>query len=139
MNKNNRFPTQWMSLAICVIVGLAGGCEAKRPDSASTVSADESAAETITQAACEGQAGFVYVGGGPFVIGSDRTEREYAYRISAEGATDSPAETAQLEANFRNNQWFDREPDRQSVMLPSFCLSENLWRLSGTRVFSTRL
>lgn len=83
-------------------------------------------ANEITQASCEAQAGFAFVGGGDFLMGSDRTEREYAYRISAEGFADSPAEVAEAEAGYRRQGWFDREPERQTVNLPSFCLSQNL-------------
>ena len=80
----------------------------------------------VTQAQCESQAGFAFVGGGDFIAGSDRTEREYAYRISAEGAAGSPGEVAEIEAKYREQGWFDREPARQTVNLPSFCMSENL-------------
>ncbi|MEL6472203.1 MAG: SUMF1/EgtB/PvdO family nonheme iron enzyme [Cyanobacteria bacterium J06623_4] len=82
--------------------------------------------DPITRQDCAAQAGFAFVGGGDFVMGSDRTEREYAYRITAEGFADSPAEVASAEAGYRENGWFDREPDRQTVNLASFCLSENL-------------
>ncbi len=84
------------------------------------------ATAAVTQAVCEAQAGFAFVGGGDFVAGSDRTEREYAYRISAEGFADSPATVADIEAKYRKQGWFDREPERQTVNLPAFCLSENL-------------
>lgn len=87
----------------------------------------EPAAEAeITQAACEANSGFVYVEGGDFIAGSDRTERDYAYRISAEGFADDPADVAAAEAGYREQGWFDREPGRQTVDLSAFCMNKNL-------------
>ncbi|MEA5463440.1 formylglycine-generating enzyme family protein [Leptothoe sp. PORK10 BA2] len=80
----------------------------------------------ITQAACEAQAGFAFVDGGEFIAGSDRTERDYAYRISAEGFADDPANVAAAEASYRRRNWFEREPGRRTETLPSFCMGENL-------------
>jgi len=91
--------------------------------------------EPITQADCEAQAGFAFVGGGEFVMGSDAGEREYAYRISAEGAANSPADVARIEARYRQQGWFDREPERQTQALPSFCLSENLITNTDYQIF----
>ena len=87
--------------------------------------ASESKAE-ITQSACEATAGFAFVAGGDFIAGSDRTERDYAYRISAEGFADTPAAVAAAEAGYRERGWFDREPDRRTESLPAFCMGQNL-------------
>ncbi|MEL7227515.1 MAG: SUMF1/EgtB/PvdO family nonheme iron enzyme [Cyanobacteria bacterium P01_D01_bin.36] len=89
----------------------------------------------IVQANCTVQDGFIFVGGGEFVMGSDRTEREYAYRISAEGAADSPANVASIEARYRQQGWFDREPEQQTQTLPSFCLSTNLITNTDYQIF----
>lgn len=83
-------------------------------------------AQPITEADCEAHSGFAFVAGGDFIAGSDRTERDYAYKISAEGFADSPEQVAKAEAGYRARGWFDREPDRQTIDLPAFCLSENL-------------
>ncbi|MEM8611886.1 MAG: SUMF1/EgtB/PvdO family nonheme iron enzyme [Cyanobacteria bacterium P01_H01_bin.105] len=80
----------------------------------------------IAQTACEAQPGFVFVDSGDFIAGSDRTERDYAYRISAEGFADDPTEIAAAEASYRKQRWFDREPNRQLVNLPTVCISKNL-------------
>lgn len=80
----------------------------------------------LTQADCEAQAGFAFVEGGDFIAGSDRLERDYAYEITAMGRADSPAEIPETEAKYRQQGWFDREPTRQTVNLPAFCLSQNL-------------
>lgn len=82
--------------------------------------------QPITEADCEAHSGFAFVAGGDFMAGSDRTERDYAYQISAEGFADSPEQVAKAEAGYRARGWFDREPERQTVDLPAFCLSENL-------------
>ncbi|MEM9809275.1 MAG: sulfatase-modifying factor protein, partial [Cyanobacteria bacterium P01_D01_bin.56] len=68
----------------------------------------------ITQADCEAVPGFAYVEGGAFIAGSDRTERDYAYRISAEGFADSPEAVDAAEAGYRSRKWFEREPDRRT-------------------------
>lgn len=80
----------------------------------------------MNRVVCATQSGFAFVAGGEFLAGSDRAERDYAYRISAEGFADSPDAIAQAEAGYRKNGWFDREPTRQTVNLPGFCLSEDL-------------
>ena len=80
----------------------------------------------ITQSECESRAGFAFIGAGDFIAGSDRAEKEYAYRISAEGFADSSADVAAAEAGYRKQGWFDREPDQRTENLPAFCMSENL-------------
>lgn len=130
---------------LCLLFGSAVSCQDRQPaasageskneESKDEESKDELERAEITQASCEAQAGFAFVEGGEFVMGSDRIEREYAYRISAEGAADSPAETANIEAKFRSDRWFDREPERQSARLPSFCLSENLITNTDYQIF----
>lgn len=80
----------------------------------------------ILQTDCETMSGFAFVDGGEFVAGSDRTERDYAYRISAEGFADTPEDVAAAEAGYRRQGWFEREPDRRTETLPSFCIGQNL-------------
>ena len=80
----------------------------------------------MTQEVCDARSRFALVGGGDFIAGSDRTERDYAYRISAEGRADSVETVAEVEARYRQQGWFDHEPERRTVNLPSFCMSENL-------------
>lgn len=90
-------------------------------------SKDVSNAKTpATQTDCEQQSGFVFIEGGDFLRGSDRTQKDYAYRISAEGFADSPDAIAEAEAGYRRRGWFDREPAEQTVNLPAFCLARNL-------------
>lgn len=85
-----------------------------------------SAQAPIAQANCEAQAEFAYVEGGEFISGSDRTEKDYAYRISAEGRADRLSEVERIEAGYREQGWFDQEPDQQTTDLPAFCLGKNL-------------
>ena len=89
----------------------------------------------ITQTDCEAASGFIFVGGGEFIAGSDRTERDYAYRISAEGFADSPDKVEAAEAGYRQRGWFDREPDQRTEELPSFCMGQHLITNADYQVF----
>ena len=104
-------------------LALAAGCSHSDPLSLPPL---KSAPEPITQATCEAQVGFAFIDSGEFTQGSDRAERNYAYRISAEGRADSPTDISQIEAGYRKQGWFDREPERQTANLPAFCLGKNL-------------
>ena len=86
-------------------------------------------APAISRDRCEADGDFVFIPTEPFINGSDRVERDFAYRISAEASADSPGEVAKTEQRLRDRKWFDREADRQqrtAADLPSFCLSRNL-------------
>ncbi len=96
----------------------------------------DSGMEPMNAVVCDGQSG-VFVDAGEFVSGSDRTERDIAYRISAEGVADSPAEVPRAEASYRKNGWFEREPERQTINLPAFCLSKNLVTNADYQAFVT--
>ncbi|MEO1522573.1 MAG: SUMF1/EgtB/PvdO family nonheme iron enzyme [Cyanobacteria bacterium J06633_2] len=80
----------------------------------------------MTQAECEANPGFLFVNGGNFIAGSDREERDYAYRISAEGFADSPDAIDRAETGYRQQGWFEREPEQRTVQLPAFCMGTNL-------------
>ena len=107
------------------LTALATGCQ---QDDVFGLSFGGASADKIemTQVVCDARSGFAFVEGGDFIAGSDRTERDYAYRISAEGCADSTTTVAEAEAGYRKQGWFDREPERRRVNLPSFCMSENL-------------
>ena len=105
----------WTKLSIVGFMSFMLGCQNGSSGSAS-----------VTQETCEAQAGFIFIEGGEFLMGSDRPERDYAYRISAEGRADTPEEVPEAEAGFRKRGWFDREPERQTANLPAFCLGQNL-------------
>lgn len=98
-----------------LVFGL--GCSGTFPGSLA-----QSAGE-IAQQDCEADGDFVYVPGGNFVAGSDRAERDYAYRISAEATTDEPDAQAQAEQSLRSKGWFDREANRETVSLSAFCMA----------------
>lgn len=51
---------------------------------------------------------------GPFVIGSDRTEREMAYRLD---------EAAYGHSATRTAKWYENEPDRRDETLPAFAIT----------------
>ena len=80
----------------------------------------------LTQAECEADSSFVFVPQGEFIRGSDRTERDFAYRISAEAIDSTPEGIKQAEKKLRQTGWFNRESDRTTVASASYCISRNL-------------
>lgn len=80
----------------------------------------------LTRQECEADPALVYIPGGEFILGSDRTERDFAYNISAQAIAKTESAISQAEQNLRATGWFNRENERQTVNLPSFCLSPNL-------------
>ena len=81
---------------------------------------------SIAQRDCEADGNFVFVPAGEFVAGSDRAERDYGYRISAEAIADSEAAIARAEASLRAKQWFEREASKATKNLSAFCIARNL-------------
>ena len=59
----------------------------------------------------------IQVSAGPFIFGSDQKQREYGYQLD---------EKAYGHSVTRQQGWYDREPKRQSVVLPGFEISKNL-------------
>ncbi len=56
----------------------------------------------------------VSIPGGPFIVGSDRTEREMAYRLD---------EAAYGHSVTRQSKWYESEPDRREESLSTFEIS----------------
>lgn len=83
-------------------------------------------AKSISRQECEAESSFIFIPGGEFIIGSDRTERDFAYKISAQSIINQETDLVQAEQNLRKNGWFDHETSRQTASLDSFCLSRNL-------------
>ncbi|NEQ96222.1 MAG: formylglycine-generating enzyme family protein [Cyanothece sp. SIO2G6] len=82
--------------------------------------------EREQQQLCEADGDFVWIPQGPFLYGSDRPQRDYAYQISAAAVASTPDAINQAEQRLRRQRWFDREPQQQEKTLPGFCLSRNL-------------
>lgn len=80
----------------------------------------------ITPSECETDSSFVFIPGGEFMAGSDRTERDFAYSISAQAIGKTPEGIKQAEQNLRQAGWFNRESDRQTTSISSYCISRNL-------------
>lgn len=80
----------------------------------------------LTEAECETDSEYVFIPGGNFIQGSDRPERDFAYRISAQAIAQTAAGVQQAEAQLRQTGWFDQESDRQTKSLPDYCISRNL-------------
>ncbi|NJL82174.1 MAG: formylglycine-generating enzyme family protein [Chloroflexaceae bacterium] len=75
---------------------------------------------------CETGGDFVWIPAGAFMQGSDRRERDYAYRISAEAEAKHPAAIAPIEERLRQQQWFERESARSQQSLDGLCISRHL-------------
>ncbi len=105
------------AFATGIIMVLMLGCQ---------VSQSASSSQTITRENCEQDKAFIYIPEGEFIQGSDRTERDYGYQISAQAITKSGNDLAPAEARLRKSRWFDRETARQTTSLRAFCLSRNL-------------
>ncbi len=114
------------------IPGLITSCGIKNIISLAPALTEQPA---MTQADCKARSGFAFITAGDFIAGSNDNERDYAYRITAEGFADAPEQIAQAEANYRSSGWFDREPERRTVNLPAFCLSKNLVTNADYQVF----
>ncbi|MEO0853144.1 MAG: SUMF1/EgtB/PvdO family nonheme iron enzyme [Cyanobacteria bacterium J06648_11] len=89
----------------------------------------------LTAEACEVDNRFTWISAGDFRAGSDRAERDYAYRLSAESAASTPENVPSAEARLRAARWFEGERSRQTVSLPGFCLSRNLVTNADYREF----
>ncbi|WP_225901182.1 SUMF1/EgtB/PvdO family nonheme iron enzyme [[Leptolyngbya] sp. PCC 7376] len=83
-------------------------------------------AETAHASTCETDDEFMRIPGGEFIGGSDQMERDYAYRISAEAAADTPDEVDEWDTSLRKKKWFDWEGDRQTQSIDDFCIARNL-------------
>ena len=90
------------------------------------VSKSNGSTKLITRSECEVDKSFAFIPGGEFISGSDRQERDFAYRISAEAIANESQSVAQAEQKLRKTGWFDRESNLQTSSLPDFCLSRNL-------------
>jgi len=102
-------------IAALFAIAIAIGCgQSSLPD------------QSITRDRCEVDAAFVFVPDGDYISGSDPTERDYAYQISAEAIAPNPDQVSQAEQRLRERRWFDFEPARQTKSLPAFCISRNL-------------
>ena len=112
MNQSNYRIKSGLLIVAFIIVG----CQASQSASDSN----------ITQAECEADASFIFIPGGEFIRGSDRTERDFAYKISAEAIDSTPKGIKQAEQKLRQTGWFDRESDRQTVSTSSYCIGRNL-------------
>ena len=119
MKQGQKAQKYWQKAGMGLLVAIAvniSGCQTSQSSNLSRLSREE----------CEADADFAFIPEGNFVRGSDPPERDYAYRISAAAIATTEAKIQQAEAKLRKIGWFDRESDRQTVMLPSYCISRNL-------------
>ncbi|MGK7909863.1 MAG: formylglycine-generating enzyme family protein [Synechococcus sp.] len=88
---------------------------------------NQSVAQSMDRSTCEVGREFVWVQEGSFMSGSDRAERDYAYKLSAEtAAAGNPDRVDAIAQGLLQSRWFEGEFDRQERTLPGFCLATNL-------------
>ena len=78
-------------IVLLTIAFIFSGCQTSQ----SVSSAD------LTRSECETDSSFVYIPGGEFISGSDRTERDFAYRISAAAIANTPENIEIAEQKLR--------------------------------------
>ncbi|MEA5467882.1 formylglycine-generating enzyme family protein [Spirulina sp. 06S082] len=100
-------------LAIAIATFIVIGCQSQR-----------SPEKAIANCGDDGE--FILIPKGEFIAGSDRTEQDYAYQISAVATAKTPADIPKEEQLLRQKHWFDGEPSRQTISLPDFCIRRNL-------------
>ncbi|MEO0837100.1 MAG: SUMF1/EgtB/PvdO family nonheme iron enzyme [Cyanobacteria bacterium J06642_3] len=103
-------------LAVCFLP-ILGGCQVSRSDDSGNIQARQD---------CEADPDFAWITRGEAIVGSDRQERDFAYRISAEGVTTQKPRVNQVEQQLRQRGWFDREQPKKSQFIAGFCLGRNL-------------
>jgi len=82
--------------------------------------------QEMTRDRCEVGPAFVWIPAGELIAGSDRKERDYGYRLSAQALANNPEQISQVEQQLRQREWFESELPRQRRSLSAFCLSRNL-------------
>ncbi len=105
------------TVIVLILILLTVGCRSSSGDSPQ---------QPISRRRCEVDGDFAFIPAGKFILGSDRTERDYAYRISAQAAASSPELVSSEEQQLRQKRWFDWESRRQEIYLEAFCISRNL-------------
>lgn len=94
-----------------------GSCQISRSDDSGNIQ---------TRYDCEADSSFAWIPGGEAIVGSDRQEQDFAYRISATAVTTEQPRVKQVEQQLRQRGWFDREQPKQTQIIESFCLGRNL-------------
>lgn len=80
-----------------------------------------------TKEQCQSEPGFVWIDKGKAILGSDKGERDNAYRLSAEAiAAEDSTEVAVEERQLRKDKWFDAEAPRRQVSHGDICISRDL-------------
>lgn len=105
---------RWVLVSLITVLGGAG------------CGSSQAQRQSVPQSSCESTKEFVFVEGGEYILGSDRAERDYGYRISAQADADRPEQIPQAEQKLRQRQWFEGESPRQVQVLPGVCIRRNL-------------
>jgi toxoflavin biosynthesis protein ToxD len=116
MNNQPRWLSRlrWIALTLVTIAVLVG------------LKAGVAPAQTMTRDRCELDPEFVFISAGEFISGSDRTERDYGYRLSAQALASSTEQVSQLEQQLKQRSWFESETAHQERSLAAFCIRRNL-------------
>ncbi|MEM9566780.1 MAG: SUMF1/EgtB/PvdO family nonheme iron enzyme [Cyanobacteria bacterium P01_E01_bin.34] len=103
--------------AISISLGLLASC----------IFSSQFIAQSLDVTTCGVDGEFVWIPEGSFISGSDRTERDYAYQVSAEtAAAGAPERVDAIARGLRQSRWFEGEFDRQERTLPGYCIAANL-------------
>lgn len=92
-------------------------------------------AQAMSRDRCEVGHEFVFIPAGRFIQGSDRTERDYGYHLSAQALTKDSKQINQVEQQLKQQGWFEQEHPRQMQSLPAFCIQRNLITNADYREF----
>jgi len=103
-------------LSLCFLP-IIWGCQISRSDDSTSLQVKEN---------CEADSSFAWIPGGEAILGSDRQERDFGYKISAEGVTTQQPRVNQVEQQLRQAGWFNRENPRTAQSVAGYCLSRNL-------------
>lgn len=77
-----------------------------------------------TAQSCSSEPNFVWVEAASAITGSDKAERDLAYRISALYLAKTSGDARKEEAELRQQRWFDDEDPQQTVSFEGFCISK---------------
>ena len=103
-------------ISVCLLP-IIWGCQISRSDDSPRADPREN---------CQEDSSFVWIPGGEAILGSDRQERDFAYRISAEAITQQKPRVSEIEKQLRQVGWFNHEQSRQAKLIDGYCLSRNL-------------
>jgi toxoflavin biosynthesis protein ToxD len=124
MPRHSLFRSSLAALALATIAAVSG-----------LIASNATRAGDHPAGPCGGDGRFIAIPSGPYIAGSDRAERDLAYRLSAEAAAADAGSRPAVEAALRRDAWFDEEPVRKTQELPAFCIARHPVTNAGYEAF----